>query len=58
MLPGIFELLIAPVKVFNPRTHALLDFGVAVSQIGVVAPMVGSHRLLDYFELAARGIRG
>jgi hypothetical protein len=41
-------------KLINPRIHALLDFGVAVTQIDVLAPKFGSERLSDYFEVAAK----
>lgn len=51
--PGMFKLMIMPLKLFNPRIYALMDFGVAVTQIDVVAPSVGSERLKPYFEQAA-----
>jgi uncharacterized protein YbjT (DUF2867 family) len=53
--PWVFTALIAPLKLFNPRIHALMRFGVAVSQIDVVAPVFGSRRLSQYFEMAAAG---
>lgn len=52
--PGVFKLLIAPLKLFNRRIHALMDFGIAVTQVDVVAPVRGGHRLRDYFTAAAQ----
>jgi uncharacterized protein YbjT (DUF2867 family) len=55
MPPGLFRLLIAPLKLINPRIHALMDFGIAVTQIDVTAPAAGAERLRPYFEQAAAG---
>jgi uncharacterized protein YbjT (DUF2867 family) len=52
--PGMFKLMIAPLKLINRRVYALMDFGIAVTQIDVVAPSVGSQRLKPYFEQAAK----
>jgi uncharacterized protein YbjT (DUF2867 family) len=52
--PWMFKLMISPLKLINPRIHALLDFGVAVTQIDVLAPKFGSERLSNYFEVAAK----
>ncbi len=52
--PGLFRLLISPLKLFNRRLHALMDFGIAVTQIDVLAPAFGSQRLKDYFAAAAK----
>ncbi len=51
--PGLFKLMISPLKLINRRIHALMNFGVAVSQIDVLAPKVGSRHLKNYFEVAA-----
>lgn len=57
--PGLFRKLILPMRYFNRRVHALMEFGVAVTQIDVVAPTYGSERLRGYFEGAAKkGGRG
>ncbi len=47
--PGLFKALIRPFRLFNRRIYALMDFGVAVSQIDAVAPAYGTKRLKDYF---------
>lgn len=52
--PWAFKLMINPLKLINRRIHALMDFGVAVSQIDVMAPKFGSQRLSDYFGVAAK----
>ncbi len=54
--PGMFKLMIAPLKLINRRIYALMDFGIAVTQIDVVAPSVGSERLRPYFEQAAKSL--
>jgi uncharacterized protein YbjT (DUF2867 family) len=48
--PSIFKGLIAPLKLTNHRIYALMDFGIAVTQIDCVAPNYGKERLKDYFE--------
>lgn len=50
--PSLFKGLITPLKLINPRLHALLDFGVAVTQVDCVAPAYGQQRLRDYFSAA------
>ena len=52
--PGVFKTLISPLKLINPRIYALMDFGIAVTQIDCVAPAYGQQRLRDYFALAAQ----
>jgi uncharacterized protein YbjT (DUF2867 family) len=52
--PGLFKLMIAPLKLFNRRVHALMDFGVAVTQVDSIAPAVGSQKLQSYFDDAAK----
>lgn len=52
--PGLFKLMIAPLKLINRRIYALMDFGIAVTQIDVVAPSVGTERLKPYFDQAAK----
>lgn len=54
--PGMFKLMIAPLKLINRRIYALMDFGIAVTQIDVVAPAVGVERLAPYFEQAAKAL--
>jgi hypothetical protein len=54
--PGIFKLMILPLKFINQRTYALMDFGIAVTQADVVAPSFGSHTLRSYFDEAAKTI--
>lgn len=50
---GVFKALIMPLKLINPRLHALMDFGIAVTQIDCVAPAYGTQRLQDYFTTTA-----
>lgn len=47
--PGLFKALISPLKLINRRVYALLDFGLAVTQIDAVAPTYGTQRLRDFF---------
>jgi uncharacterized protein YbjT (DUF2867 family) len=54
--PGLFRLLISPIRLINRRVHALMDFGVAVTQLDVVAPQAGGRRLRDYFQEAAKSL--
>ena len=49
----IFRGLVAPVRLMNPRLHALMAFGAAVSSIDVVAPAVGRRHLRAYFQSLA-----
>lgn len=49
--PGIFKLLIWPLKFINRRIYELMEFGIAVSLMDVVAQPYGKHELRDYFEL-------
>ncbi len=48
--PWLFRGLVAPVRLLNPRIHALMAFGAAVSTIDVVAPAVGRRDLRTYFR--------
>lgn len=48
--PWVFRGLVAPVRLLNPRIHALMAFGAAVSVIDVVAPAVGRRDLQTYFR--------
>ncbi len=52
--PGVFKALISPLKLINPRIHALMDFGIAVTQVDCVAPAYGQQRLRDYFTEASK----
>jgi uncharacterized protein YbjT (DUF2867 family) len=47
--PGVFKALVSPLKLINPRLHALMAFGAAVTQIDCLAPAYGHQRLADYF---------
>lgn len=51
--PGLFKLMVAPLRLINRRIYALMDFGIAVTQVDVVAPAYGARRLQDYFAAAA-----
>lgn len=46
--PAALRWMTAPVKLINPRIHALMSFGVEVSQIDVIAPAYGRKTLEDY----------
>lgn len=53
--PGLVRALVAPVQLFDRRLYDLLEFGVAVGTIELVAPPYGTHALAEYFRrLAAR----
>jgi uncharacterized protein YbjT (DUF2867 family) len=48
--PSIMKVPIAATRLINPRLHGLFEFGLAVTQIDVIAPKYGTARLEDYFE--------
>lgn len=50
--PSLARAASAPLRLLNPRLHALLEFGVDVSLVDVVAPAQGRRRLGDYFARA------
>jgi uncharacterized protein YbjT (DUF2867 family) len=56
--PSTMKVPIAAMRLINPRMHALFEFGVAVTQLDVIAPKYGTQRIEDYFrgviEIAAR----
>lgn len=52
--PWLFRGLVAPIRLVNPRIHALMVFGAAVSSIDVVAPATGRRDLRSYFESLTR----
>ncbi|MFN0087166.1 MAG: SDR family oxidoreductase [Blastocatellia bacterium] len=54
--PGLFSLMIRPLRLINRRVHALVEFGIAVTQQDVVAPAFGDRRLRDYYEEAAKSL--
>lgn len=58
--PSLARTASAPLRLLNPRLHALLDFGIEVSLTDVVAPAEGRRRLSDYFarSTAARTSAG
>ena len=47
---NLFKGLILPLRVINPRLYALMDFGIAVNQTGIVAPAKGKRTLEEYFK--------
>jgi uncharacterized protein YbjT (DUF2867 family) len=47
---NLFKRLILPLRVINPRLHALMDFGIAVSRTDIVAPAKGKRTLEEYFK--------
>jgi len=51
--PSLFKLIIQPLRLLNHRIYALMDFGVAVTQVDMIAPAYGSRHLKAYFEEAA-----
>jgi uncharacterized protein YbjT (DUF2867 family) len=51
----LMRALVRPVGLFDRRLYELLDFGVAVGTVDVVAPRVGTHSLKDYFRQLAGG---
>lgn len=53
----LFRGLVVPVRLVNPRLHALMAFGAAVSAIDVVAPAVGRRHLRAYFQSLAQEAR-
>lgn len=54
--PGLVRALAAPVKLFNRRLYNLLQFGVAVGTVDVVAPPYGTRSLAEYFRGLAAGV--
>jgi uncharacterized protein YbjT (DUF2867 family) len=48
--PALFTVMTAPMRLFNPRIHALLAFGAAVSTADAIIPAYGKERLEDYFR--------
>lgn len=48
--PWMMRVFAAPLRLINPRIHALMNFGIEVSAIDAVAPAVGNRRLRPYFE--------
>lgn len=52
--PRIFKAMIAPLELSNKRMYALMDFGIAVTQIDCVAPTYGTQHLRDYFATRAK----
>ncbi|MEP7271514.1 MAG: SDR family oxidoreductase [Acidobacteriota bacterium] len=54
--PGIFKTLILPLRLFNRRVYSLMEFGIAVTQLDVIAASKGTQPLRAYFEQVARGL--
>jgi uncharacterized protein YbjT (DUF2867 family) len=48
--PAILRFLMRPVRRFDERLGDVLDFGVAVSAVHMVAPKYGKQKLNDYFK--------
>ncbi|MFA6457015.1 MAG: SDR family oxidoreductase [Bacteroidota bacterium] len=48
--PKVFSALTYPSTLVNPRIHALLAFGGAVSEMDIVGPKYGKRRLQEYFQ--------
>lgn len=47
---GLMRTLVSPVRLFDRRLWELLEFGIAVGTVDVVAPATGTHSLRDYFR--------
>jgi uncharacterized protein YbjT (DUF2867 family) len=52
--PSLMRLMILPLRLFNQRLYALMEFGIEVTQVDVVAPQCGSQRLKEFFTQAFR----
>ncbi|MFN0123256.1 MAG: SDR family oxidoreductase [Blastocatellia bacterium] len=50
--PGVFRAMVSPLRLVNPRIHALMAFGAAITQVNCIAPAYGRQRLSDYFRKA------
>lgn len=48
--PKLFSAMIGPLRLINPRIHALLEFGRVVSTTDVVVPSHGKRTLHEYFQ--------
>ena len=52
--PAVFKAMVSPLKLINPRIHALMVFGATVTQVDCLAPAYGHKRLADYFRAACQ----
>ena len=52
--PAVFKAMVSPLRLINPRIHALMVFGATVTQVDCVAPAYGHKRLADYFRAACQ----
>ena len=52
--PAVFKAMVSPLRLINPRIHALMVFGATVTQVDCVAPAYGRKRLADYFRAACQ----
>ena len=52
--PTVFKAMVSPLKLINPRLHALMVFGATVTQVDCLAPAYGHKRLADYFRAACQ----
>jgi uncharacterized protein YbjT (DUF2867 family) len=55
--PKLMRTVVTPVKLFNRRLYDLLEFGIAVGTVDVVAPHYGTHSLAEYFRQLAAAAR-
>ena len=46
---GVMRALLRPVALFDRKLYELMDFGVYVNTVEIVAPAYGTHHLADYF---------
>jgi hypothetical protein len=46
--------MMRPIKRFDSRLGDVLEFGVAVNTVDVIAPQVGTRKLKDYFAKLVR----
>ncbi len=52
--PAVFKAMVSPLKLINPRIHALMVFGATVTQVDCLAPAYGHKRLANYFRAACQ----
>ena len=53
---GVMRVLLRPVRLFDQKLYELMDFGVYVNTVEVVAPTIGTRKLGDYFAGLSRSI--
>ena len=52
---GLMRALVAPARLFDRRLYDLLEFGVSVGTVDLVAPAYGTRSLAEYFRGLASG---